>query len=378
LHFELKSRVQPELQLFFEQEYSLERAKRKILSRNIAPKTPKTVYFNLKSDELCMQIKTVPDELFPHINAEINLYEEYMQCMVFDENGGFAVIIKGDIVKLQKVLFEIAWRACDSINKWKGKTTNIINLWEHIYCTDNVDALVKSIDKRKDKFIPGMKKKWSKETPEFVTTSEGEHILKIFDLEVMSDFEKPYMVELAKNASMHGGNILNVGFGLGLVDSALEERRATRAIQEHHIIELNEGVFEQAKQWRENQPHKEKIFLHKGNWEEVLPRFEKEKMVFDGVVYDAYPLEIDEICRDSIPFLHSLLRMKLVREETGIITFYMDSTDGLGESFQKYIQSLGVGSLQTKKVKIELPKRDCEYWDAPFFLAPLLTNITYS
>ncbi len=383
-YYSVLETVQPELQDFFEKEYAPERAKRNIFSRNIAPRTPKTTYFKIQSDELNMEIRQVPPNVFPILNSEINLYGgKYMHCMIFDELGGFAVIIEGeDMVKLHKALFEIAWQNCryTTYEKLGIASANVSDekFWEHVYLTDNIESVLINIDKRRDKFVPDLKDKWPTAKPEYTTTIDGENILKICNLEVMSDFEKPYMKKLAKIATTHGGKILNIGFGLGMVDDFIEDSRPTRKITEHHIVELNDDVFSEAKKWRDSQSHKKQIFLHKGDWEDVLAKFQKNGIVFDGIVYDGFPLDIDEICRDAIRFLYSLIRLKLVRENSGIVTFYMDSTDGFGNTFQKYLQILGVRDIQIKKVDIDLPNRDCEYWNQPFFLAPLLTDITYS
>lgn len=382
-YFSVIESIQPDLHHFFENEYTPERARRKIFSRNITVKTPKTTYFKLKSEELFMEIRMVPIKFFPLINAEINLYGKYMHCMVFDESGGFAVILESDnIVRLHKALYEMTWESSkyfleQELLNLHSSPTEKNHFWQNIYLTDNIETILENIDSRKEKFFPYMKDSWHQQVPTYVTTPEGEQILKICDLEVMSDFEDPYMKELAKIATTHGGKILNIGFGLGIVDSYIEERRATRKITEHHIIELNEKVFQQAEIWREQQSYKESIFLHQGDWEDVLPQLQKQGLFFNGVVYDGYPLEVDEICRDSIRFLYWLLKMKMVKEESGIITFYVDSVDGLGENFQKFVTALGVQEISTKKVSSPLPNRDCEYWKENFFLAPILTNIVY-
>lgn len=377
-YFSVKEEEQPDLQMFFVNEYSPERAKRNIYSRNITPKTPKTTFFKFQSEHLNMEVKMVPKEMFPLLNAEINIYGEYLHCMSFDKSGGFAVIIKGQIAALHKALFEIAWRTCSQLNILEESTTKQVDFTgEYLYSTNNVPFILDRIERRQDKFFPGMKKQWTDEKPEIEITEDGESILRIFGLEVMSDFQKPYMKELAKNVTLHGGDILNIGFGLGIVDSYIEEKRSTRDIGEHHIVELNEGVVEMAKKWREEQPHKDKIFIHQGNWEDVLPELSKQGFVFDGVVYDGYPLEIDDICRDAIPFLHAIVTLKLIKENTGILTFYLDSVDGISEGFQSYLQNLGVNNIQTNKVSIQSPNRQTEHWDYDYFIAPLLTDIRY-
>lgn len=244
-----------------------------------------------------------------------------------------------------------------------------------MYLTDNIKFVKEKINHRKDKYIFNLKSKWNTATPIFEITKEGEKLLKIFNLEVMSDFQKPYMKVLANNATVNGGNILNIGFGLGLVDGFIQEKEG---IDEHHIVELNQGVFDEAKKWRDKQKNRENIFLYLGNWEDVLFQLKEKNICFDGVVYDAYPLEVHDICRDSIPFIDMILKLKLIREEVGILTFYLDSDEGIGKEFRDYLSSLGVQEVHIQKVDVELPKNGKEYWDLNYFIAPLLTGIKYS
>ena len=373
---------QTELQRFFQQEYVQERAKRKIFARNITVKTPKAIFYKLKSKEIYMEMKIAPPEIFPFLNGEINLYENFMHCMTFDQYGGNAVIIEGEnIVKLQKALFEITWNSIDKISSFFKSKINYIdkkNLEKnHLYITDNIKEVIQKINIRKNKFKYNLEKDWLNANPVYIKTKDGENILKICDLEVMSDFQKPYMKELAKIATTNGGKILNIGFGLGIADNFIEERRKTRKISEHHIIEMNNIVFKKAKEWREKQKEKNNIFIHKGKWEDVFLKFSKDEIIFDGVLYDGYPLSISEICRDSVRFLYSLFNLKLVKEKKGIVTFFMDSTDGFGESFMQYIKSLGVNKTKINKVNVKLPNRRHDYWNVPYFLAPTLANIIY-
>ena len=109
----------------------------------------------------------------------------------------------------------------------------------------------------------------------------------------------------------------------------------------------------------------------------MFVEFQKQGIVFDGMLYYAYPLEVQEICRDSVCFLGELLTRRLIREYTGKITFYLDSVEGMGADFQQYLRDLGVGEITTKKVQIQLSNREMEHWFTPYFLAPLLQHIQY-
>lgn len=384
-YFSVVETIQPKLQECIDQECFVERVKRKIFLRGITVQTPKTTYYKLKSADMLMELRTVSPTFFPLMNCEINLYENFMQCMVFDEKGGFAVIIEDkDIVRLQKALFELAWKFCDQgvheelRLKMKTDDQPLQTLRHHTYITDNIETILENIESRRGKFQADLRERWPNSKAQYVTTKEGEHILKICDLEVMSDFETPYLNRLAEIATIHGGKILHIGYGLGIVDDYIQKQRSVRKIDALHIIEFHNEVYCHAKKWREEQKDKAKIFLHHGEWRDILGKLAKKKMQFDGVIYDGFPLEIDEICRDVVNFLYALIHMKLVKEKTGIITFYMDSVDGIGERFQRYLQLLGINEIQVKKVDIELPKRTIEYWKTPYFLAPLLTDIRYT
>jgi hypothetical protein len=78
-----------------------------------------------------------------------------------------------------------------------------------------------------------------------------------------------------------------------------------------------------------------------------------------------------------IQFLYATVKLKAVAEKTGVFTFFLDSVDGLGNTFQKYIQSLNINNVQITRVNIDQEKIP-DYWNHDYFLAPMLTDIRYS
>ena len=246
-----------------------------------------------------------------------------------------------------------------------------------IYLTDAPEQFAHTLAVRQPLYDAELKTRWSSAPANFIRHPTGEEILQIEGFEIMREFEKPYMEELARIATQHGGRILNVGYGLGLIDEAIEKQRTKRPLQHHHIVELNAQVTARAQQWRSQQTSADSIFIHSMSWEQALEEFAQQHIQFDSVIYDAFPLDEKDIHRDFVPFLEKLLRLKLVKERTGIVTFYMDSQDGLGSRFIKYAQQLGVQKFAQKRVQVELPNGGTQYWQKNYFWAPMLSGIIY-
>lgn len=99
---------------------------------------------------------------------------------------------------------------------------------------------------------------------------------KIMDAEskaVMMAWEKPLMEAHAKAVCSAGGHILNVGFGMGLVDTAIQQYMPAY----HTIVEAHPEVYQ--RMLRSGWAEKENVKIVFGRWQDVLPKLE----TYDGM-----------------------------------------------------------------------------------------------
>jgi len=119
---------------------------------------------------------------------------------------------------------------------------------------------------------------------------------------VMMEWERPIMEQAAEVISRKGGRVLNVGFGMGIIDTAIENHE----IQEHWIIEPHLDVF--TKMMNDGWHLKPHVKILHGDWQ----WFMKYLPEFDGVYIDTWNEEIYDFLRNSPAFL----------KEDGILSFF--------------------------------------------------------
>jgi spermidine synthase len=120
--------------------------------------------------------------------------------------------------------------------------------------------------------------------------------------DIMMEWEREIMRDAAKLICQNGGDILNVGFGMGIIDTYIEEHRP----RTHWIIEAHPDI--QRKMMQEGwlkKPHVRCIFKP---WQEVIQYLPK----FDGIYFDTWDDHQDNFDRN----VHNLLK------EDGIFSFF--------------------------------------------------------
>ena len=82
--------------------------------------------------------------------------------------------------------------------------------------------------------------------------------------EIMMDWETPIMKEHAKVVTENGGDILEIGFGMGICSNFIQQAN----INSHTIIEINDEIFEKLLEWAKDKPN---VIPIKGDWFNSIP-----------------------------------------------------------------------------------------------------------
>lgn len=188
---------------------------------------------------------------------------------------------------------------------------------------------------------------------------------------VMMAWEKPLMEAHAKAICSGGGHVLNIGFGMGLVDEAIERYSPTS----HTIIEAHPEVYD--RMLRSGWGEKKNVKLIFGRWQDVIPQLES----YDGIFFDTYG-EYYEDMREFHQHLTSLLK------PGGIYSFFNGLCGGNAFFHVVYCQivSLELESLGYSTQLIPLPVKDClgdkvwegvrhKYWELDTYYLPVCQPI---
>lgn len=119
--------------------------------------------------------------------------------------------------------------------------------------------------------------------------------------EVMMEWERPIMERSAEIVCHNRGDVLNVGFGMAIIDTAIQQQGATS----HTIIEAHEQVMEKARRWAED---KQGVNLVHSTWQEALGGLPQ----FDGIYFDT-------LMPPMVPFLE---RVPSMLKQDGVFLYF--------------------------------------------------------
>ena len=102
---------------------------------------------------------------------------------------------------------------------------------------------------------------------------------------VMMEWERPIMdahASIITSNSQEGKIVLNVGFGMGIIDTALQKLKPKL----HVIIEAHPLVHK--KMLEDGWDKKDNVRVCFGKWQDIMPALIEEGLSFDGIFYDTY------------------------------------------------------------------------------------------
>jgi len=99
----------------------------------------------------------------------------------------------------------------------------------------------------------------------------------IYTGDVMMRWEDELMKKHADIVCHNGGDILEIGFGMGISADHIQANNP----RSHTIIELHPQIIEKAKEWAKDKPN---VTIVEGGWYEEMPKLGK----YDGVFFDNY------------------------------------------------------------------------------------------
>ncbi len=191
-----------------------------------------------------------------------------------------------------------------------------------------------------------------------------EHSLRINGHPVMEDWEVSYMQKLAEIATKYPGQILEIGYGMGLSARAIQDRHP----ETHWIIECNRDVLKKARTDLNGLVDSGKVRLLEGFWQDVTSSLPDSS--FDGILFDTYPLKEEEIHSNHFWFFEEAHRLL---KPGGILTYYSDEVDSISTQHLAKLEAAGFNpaniSFQTCNVN---PPPDCEYWQHKTIVAPIV------
>lgn len=121
-----------------------------------------------------------------------------------------------------------------------------------------------------------------------------------------------------------GKRILNIGFGMGIIDSMFAETRPAR----HHIIEAHEEVLAHldspestfGRTWEESGSENGAFKVHRGRWQDIVPTLLERGEVYDAVYFDTFGEDYSQLRRFFTEYIPGLL------DRDGVFGFF----NGLG------------------------------------------------
>ena len=99
--------------------------------------------------------------------------------------------------------------------------------------------------------------------------------------QVMMKWEEPIMKKMAEICVDEGDDVVEFGFGMGILSNAIQERKP----KSHTIVECHKDIIPKLKEWAEDKPN---VIILEGLWTEVT-----DYKQYDSILHDTYADEFN-------------------------------------------------------------------------------------
>jgi len=197
-------------------------------------------------------------------------------------------------------------------------------------------------------------------------TEDGDRLLDAEKNGVMMGWELPLMIRHAEVVAPEEGlRVLNVGFGLGLIDKELQKKSPSQ----HTIIEAHPDVY--AHMIKEGWDKKPGVKILFGRWQDVVDQLD----VYDGIFFDTF----GEYYEDLRSF-HEIVPNHL--EEGGIYSFFngLGATNEFFHAVYNRISELELSEMgftvEYEEMEVELKEEEWNgvkraYWTLDKYYLPI-------
>jgi len=161
---------------------------------------------------------------------------------------------------------------------------------------------------------------------------------------IMMSWEKPMMKAHADIVCHNQGDVLEIGFGMGISANEIQALKP----KSHTIIESHPEIYKRLEDWSKDKPN---VTIIKSEW--YLCR--NQLSLYDGIFYDTLHDQHQNQMRNILP---NLLK------PNGRLTF-----------FNTYPEARNQFRLPATYEKIEVsPPSDCSYYNATDYYTPTVVN----
>lgn len=175
-----------------------------------------------------------------------------------------------------------------------------------------------------------------------------------FNHSVMHEWERPIMFEDARMVTRFGGKILNIGHGMGIIDSYIRDTNP----EEHTIVDIHPQIVQKARDAGYSD-------VWEGDWLDFVKECVESGRKFNGIYFDTY-------CFDRPDWAIFALRVDSILEPGGTFVYF----NGGAASSQRIDDVLGLYGWSNDKHmykydKIENGKTEAGVWTSIGWVKPI-------